>query len=191
MSRTDYALVSVAALCLVIAIATVPRFADHGGVLGIIGVVVGVVLGLLGDRWLRHSGDVHCQIEDFQITPRMEGRGPAHLRVEQSVRIHFFNKKEVDTGLSEIAVVSVLENGQEVVLGPGTRGYETSTSPRGVTNLPSKTWVSVHIKGYFFGPPAKLLDLEDPKAIEVKGKFPGGKPYHKRCSSPTAVGDEG
>jgi hypothetical protein len=146
---------------------------------GVVSALLGVALGLLGDRWLRHRGNVHCQIEGLGGSHHREGRGAAHLRVEQSVQVHFFNEKEVDTGLSEITVVFVFESGDEVVLGPETRGYETSTSPRGVMNLPSKTWVSVHIKGYFYGPPAKLFDRDDPKAIEVKGKYPGGKPYHK------------
>ena len=87
----------------------------------------------------------------------------------------------MDTGLSEITVVFVFESGEEVVLEPATRGYETSTSPRGVINLPSKTWASVNIKGYFYGPPAKLLGLEEPKAVDVKATFPGGTPYYKRC----------
>jgi hypothetical protein len=106
---------------------------------------------------------------------------PPPLDVDMSVQVYFFNDKEVDTGLSELAVVFVYEGGEEIVLGPETRGYETSTTPRGVINLPSKTWEPVQVKGVIFGPQAKRI-LSDPKAIEVKGKFPGGKLYHERCS---------
>jgi hypothetical protein len=56
MSRTEYALVFVAALCLIVVAATVTPTSDHSGVVGTIGVVVGVVLGLFGDRWLRYRG---------------------------------------------------------------------------------------------------------------------------------------
>jgi hypothetical protein len=146
---------------------------------GVLGTLLGVALGLFGDRVLRQQGDVHCELERLDLTDNRES--PPRLRVDQSVQAHFFNDKEVDTGLSEITVVFVFESGEEVVLGPGTRGYETSTSPLGVINLPSKTWVSVHVKGYFIGPLALPFQEDGVKAIEIKGKFPGGKPYHKRC----------
>jgi hypothetical protein len=148
---------------------------------GTVSALLGVALGLFGDRWLRHRGDVHCQIEGLGSAHHRQGAGAAHFKVDQSVQVHFFNEKEVDTGLSEITVVFVHEGGEEVALGPEARGYETSTSPRGVINLPSKTWVSVHIQGSFYGPEARLLEEDALKAIEVKGNFPGGKPYHKRC----------
>jgi hypothetical protein len=74
----------------------------------------------------------------------------------------------------------VCESGEEVDLGPQTRDYDTDTRPRGVINLPSKTWVTVEIRGTFYGSEVQRLRT-NPKAIEVKGKFPGGKPYHKRC----------
>lgn len=149
-----------------------------GGILGGIGVVV----GLFVERWVRSWGGVLCEIEGFGGPVDERDSGLARLKVDQSVRAYFFNDKEVDTGLSELAVVFVFEDGHEVVLGPETRFYETSTSPRGVINLPSKTWVSVEIKGTFYGPPAERLDLRElPKTIGVKGKFPGGKPYRERC----------
>jgi hypothetical protein len=147
----------------------------------LIGTLLGVCLGLFGDRYLRHRGKVHCQVDDFRGAGHGGEAGAAPFRVDQSIQVHFFNEKEVDTGLSEITVVFVFESGEEVVLEPATRGYETSTSPRGVINLPSKTWASVNIKGYFYGPPAKLLGLEEPKAVDVKATFPGGTPYYKRC----------
>ncbi|MBA2782327.1 MAG: hypothetical protein H0T74_05330 [Rubrobacteraceae bacterium] len=93
----------------------------------LLGALLGTGLGLFGDRWLRHRGEVHCQVEGFGgATHRVEG--PAPFRVEQSIQVHFFNEKEVDTGLSEITVVFVFESGEEVVLEPATRGYETSTA---------------------------------------------------------------
>jgi len=136
----------------------------------LLGALLGTGLGLFGDRWLRHRGEVHCQVERS-----------AHIRGADALHVHFFNEKEVDTGLSELAVVFVFESGEEVVLGPATRDYQTSTSPRGVINLPSKTWASVSIKGRFFGRQATLLAQQELKAVEVKAKFPGGTPYHERC----------
>jgi hypothetical protein len=143
--------------------------------------LLGAGLGLFGDRWLRHRGKVHCQVEGIGAPTHIRGEGAAPFRVEQTIHVHLFNEKEVDTGFSEITVVLVFESGDEVVLGPATRGYETSTSPRGVINLPSKTWASVDIKGDFYGPPATLLAREEPKAVDVKARFPGGTPYYKRC----------
>ena len=143
--------------------------------------LLGAGLGLFGDRWLRHRGGVHCQVERFDIAPHGGAAGAAPLRVDQSIQVHFFNEKEVDTGLSELTVVFVFESGEEVLLEPATRGYRTSTSPRGVFNLPSKTWASVNIEGYFIGSSAKLLAQEEPKAVDAKATFPGGAPYYKRC----------
>jgi hypothetical protein len=154
--------------------------------LAVAGTLLGVCLGLVGDRYLRHRGKVHCQVEGFGASAHNKrGEGAAPLRVERTIHVHFFNKKEVDTGFSGITVVLVFESGDEVVLGPATRGYETSTSPRGVINLPSKTWASIDIKGDFYGPQAKLLDQEEPKAVYVKATFPGGTPYYERCSEPS------
>jgi hypothetical protein len=151
--------------------------------LAVAGTLLGVCLGLVGDRYLRHRGKVHCQVAGSG--PSAHRRGPASappFKVEQAIHVHFFNEKEVDTGLSEITVVFVFESREEVALGPATRGYETSTSPRGVINLPSKSWESVDIKGDFYGPQAKILDQEKPKAVYVKATFPGGTPYYERCS---------
>jgi hypothetical protein len=151
----------------------------------LIGTLLGVGLGLFGDRYLRHRGKVHCQVAEADFGAAAHRRGlpsAPPFKVEQTIHVHFFNEKEVDTGLSGIAVVFVFENREEVVLEPATRGYETSTSPRGVINLPSKTWVSVDIKGDFYGPQAALLNQEKPKAIYIKATFPGGTPYHERCS---------
>jgi hypothetical protein len=61
---------------------------------------------------------------------------PPPLDVDMSVQVYFFNDKEVDTGLSELAVVFVYEGGEEIVLGPETRGYETSTTPAGLLISP-------------------------------------------------------
>ena len=178
MNRTDYVLLSIAALCLVIVGVVFLPFAAYGGVLGIVGVVIGVALGLYGDRWLRYRGDVHCQIERLDEAHPHQKTGLAPYDVRLSVQVHFFNEKEVDTGLSGLAVVFVFE-GEEVILGQKTRGYETSTRPLGVINLPSRTWASVRIKGYFLGPEVTPL-LTDLKAVEIKGKFPDRSLYHEK-----------
>ncbi len=149
---------------------------------GSVSALLGVVVGLFGDRWLRHRGDVYCRMGPLgREDHRRAISGAPPLKVNQKVQVHFFNDKEVDTGLSELAVVFVYESGEDIVLGPETQGYETSTSPRGVINLPSKTWVTVHISGEFYGPPAKRL-LDNPNAIEISSWFPRGTPYHERCS---------
>ena len=154
---------------------------DMTAITGGVSALLGVALGLFGDRWLRYRGDVHCQVGGFGSAHHRQGAsGPAHFKTDQSVQIHFFNAKEADTGLSALAVVFIYEDGK-VVLGPETRDYETSTTPRGVINLPSRTWVSVAIQGSFYGAEARFLEQSEPNAIEIDGRFPGGKRYHKRC----------
>jgi hypothetical protein len=154
---------------------------DVTAIIGGVFALLGAAFGLFGDRWLRYRGDVHCRIGGLGREEHRQGiSGAPPFKVDQSVQVHFFNEKEVDTGLAELAVVFVYESGEEIVLGPETRGYETSTSPRGVINLPSKTWVTVHISGEFYGPQAERV-LVNPKAIEIKGMFPRGTLYHERC----------
>jgi hypothetical protein len=191
-TRTWVVVVVVAVLLVLIAIAgigrepnaSLDRRAERGTMsaptAALIGTLLGVGLGLVGDRYLRHRGKVHCQVERFG--PPVQRRGDAApFTIEQSIQVYFFNEKEVDTGLSGITVVLVFESGEEVVLGPATRGYETNTSPRGVINLRSKTWESVDIKGDFYRSSARLLAQEKPKAVYVKATFPGGTPYCSRC----------
>jgi hypothetical protein len=176
MNRADYVLLLIAALCLGIVGGTAVPLEGYSDVVGIIGVVIGVALGLYGDRWLRHRGDVYCQIE--RLDEREPNVGGIPFKASQSIQAHFFNDKDVDTGLTGLTVVFVFE-GEQVTLGPKTRGYETSTSPPGVVNLPSRTWVSVRIKGDFYGPEVKPI-LTDLTAIEIKGKFPDRSLYHKK-----------
>jgi hypothetical protein len=107
--------------------------------------------------------------------------------VSQSIQVHFFNDKEVDIGLTSTAIVFVFE-GEGVTLGPETRGYETNTSPLGVINLPSRTWVSVRIKGDFYGSEVKAI-LTELKAIEIIGKFPDSSLYYKKILIAEASSD--
>jgi hypothetical protein len=140
----------------------------------------GVAFGRLWDRWVRQRGDVHCQIGYSTNSHDSQIIDPSPFKVSRRVGVHFFNDKEVDTGLSALTVVFVCESGEEVALGPETRDYDTDTRPRGVINLPSKTWVTVEVRGAFYGPDAQRI-RPNPKAVEVKGKFPDGKPHHKNC----------
>ncbi len=61
VSRAERALLVVGVLCAVIWVArTLPAW---GLLFTLLGTLLGVVVGLFGDRWLHHRGDVHCQAE--------------------------------------------------------------------------------------------------------------------------------
>jgi hypothetical protein len=142
---------------------------------GSVSTLLGVVVGIFLDRWVRHRGVVHCQIARLEQNHSSSEARKA-FKVSRSVQLHFFNDKEVDTGLYEITAIFAFESGEKVALEPYTRGYETSTSPPGTINLPSKTWVSVHIKGDFYGPRPMPLSNKL-KAVEIQAKFPDGTLY--------------
>jgi hypothetical protein len=98
MSRTDYMLLSIAALCLVIAGVAFLPLTYYDGLLGILGVVIGVVVGVVIEYQLRRRGELHIQARPW--ASRDPERGQAARRFE----IRCFNERDVGISLWDARV---------------------------------------------------------------------------------------
>jgi hypothetical protein len=72
---------------------------------GIVGVVVGVMVGLFGERWLRRWGDVECRIkEDDWYVPKGAYPRGGDTPGERRLRATFTNGKELPVTVWDVRV---------------------------------------------------------------------------------------
>ena len=150
-----------------------------GGVLGILGAV----LGLFAERWMRRRGKVGCQLIhrvdrwragpdrrelDREEVDRLADFDQAEVQVECDVQ--FFNEKEVDVGLSRIAVVFIAGDGEEASLEPTDPQQRVQT-----VNAVSRRWSEAKVAGVIRGGSSRLV--RDWRTVEVRGAFPDHSLY--------------
>lgn len=154
------------------------------GGLTIFGTLLGVVVGLFGERYLRGRGNLRCSLVGSEVRWSRHGLGfdpidhlpdqvedfkdyDAHVTYDLS----FFNEKEVNHGLSSIAVV-FLADGDEARVGAYTyqEGLQT-------VNLAARQWSTTRVRGKIEGPSSRLV--RDWQTIEVRGIFPDQSPYRQ------------
>jgi hypothetical protein len=140
------------------------------GGLTIVGTLLGVVLGLFGDRYLRGRGNLRCSLVNkkdcwYPTDPSIDNvEDFKDYAVDITYDLSFFNEKEIDHGLYSIEVV-FLANGDEARLG-------SSTSQEGLktVNLAARQWSTTSVTGRIEGPSSRLV--RDWQTIEVRGVFP-------------------
>ena len=150
-----------------------------GGVLGILGAV----LGLFAERWMRRRGKVGCQLirkvdrwrvgsDERELAPEEVDRLADFDRAEAEVEcdLEFFNEKEVDVGLSRLAVVFIAEDGEEARLEPTDTQQEVQT-----VNAVSRRWSEAKVAGVIRGGSSRLV--RDWHTVEVRGAFPDHSLY--------------
>ena len=113
------------------------------GVLGIVGAVVGVMVGLFGERWLRRWGEVECRIEkgDWYVE---RDRGGGVVK-ERRLRVAFLNRKELPVTLWGVRI-EFSKGGEpleewarplvRLVKEPGSIADERITDELGAVTLP-------------------------------------------------------
>jgi hypothetical protein len=154
-----------------------------GGVGGLLGIL-GALLGLVVERRMRRSGKIGCELtQELRITWRtvpdrrqLTAEDVAHLedfaRVEAEVEgdLEFFNEKEVDIGLSRLAIVFITEDGEEARLNP-------TDAQQGIlsVNVLSRRWSQAKVSGVISGPSSRLV--RDWHTIEVRGALPDHSLY--------------
>jgi hypothetical protein len=148
---------------------TAPTATLLAGGLAVFGTLFGVGLGLVGDRYLRHRGDILCQPSEWSMTCTLRDLwNPSNthpVRFSRSmyenkrvleraeyagygVRVKLFNETEVATGLRDIRVVFTDDSGvvQKVSVPTMVDSRNFSMDPDAV-NLPARQWVATMLTG--------------------------------------------
>lgn len=155
------------------------------GGLSVLGTLLGVSLGLFGERYLRSRGNLRCSLVGSELAwSRRDIEGPNReissvdevedfdeFVVDVTYDLSFFNEKEVDHGLYSVVVVFLLD-GDEVRLGPSNP--QEGLNP---VNLAARQWSTTRVTGQIEGPRSKLV--RDRQAIEVRGIFPDHGPFRQ------------
>jgi len=152
-----------------------------GGVGGVLGIL-GAIFGLFAERLMRRRGEVGCQLI-HRIDRLRVGPGERELAPEEVARladfeqaeaqvecdVQFFNEKEVDVGLSRLAVVFIAEDGEEARLEPTDSRYGETV------NAVSRRWSEAKVAGVIRGASSRLV--RDYHTVEVRGEFPDHSLY--------------
>ena len=137
-----------------------------GGVLGIVGVAV----GLFGERYIRERGKVRCEIDAWTGADNPSFGAPEVRHFE----VNLYNEKDVALALWDIHVEFVPEDGE-----PERVGLElTSTGERvSMLNLPSHVAISEGMRVTARG--ATLHRIQHARKLRFVGIIPGGKEFSK------------
>lgn len=138
----------------------------------VVAALLGVVVGILGDRLTRYMGRLWYETSDWSMTfyggedalgntvELSEAPTQEPDFVTYSFSLDMFNGREIPTGLRDISVVLVCEGGQ-LVNEPDDLGTRTlyASNPGfppgyrydkvGVINLPPREWVHKELQGEF------------------------------------------
>jgi hypothetical protein len=150
-----------------------------GGVVGGALGILGALLGLFAERWMRRWGKVGCELTRRDVRWRV-GPDRRELAQEEVDRLadfdlveaevecdlKFFNEREVDVGLSRLALVFIAEGGEEPT--DPQQGLQT-------VNVVSRRWSEAKVSGVIRGGSSRLV--RDWHTVEVRGAFPDHSLY--------------
>ncbi len=164
------------------------------GLLAIFGTLLGTLVGLAGDRWLRSLGEVRCELASFEWEPLLKApngmtfsapdnidelpetgltdRGVLTVRYDLDLR--FFNEKDEQTGLQALSMAFIDSKQGEAILGPLSGKCPPSPPanpealPSDLLNLPSQQWTTRRISGTLQG--ADALQASRWRRMEVRAK---------------------
>ncbi len=130
--------------------------------LAILGTLLGTIVGLTGERFLRSRGRLLCRTTSNEVRFLPGGNGgdwgrppvdPGEpVEVYYAFGLDLFNSKEIPVGLRDLSVVFVCEGG-ELVSKPREQGNKdlrtvgAFSTPLHLINLPPRQWVHVDIFG--------------------------------------------
>jgi hypothetical protein len=179
----------------------------YGAAIAGVFTLLGVVVGLFGERWVRSWGKVRCEIELIELWVLGEGEpitlhrlpippdllpDPEGVRDRDSwgeeeavryfVNAKFFNEKETKTGLRDVVIAfDVKPPFERMMEYRGVRrrsDIEASVDWPDVVDLPSREWVTLSL--------IDQLSLEDARKLTecdrawLRGNFPDGGRFRQR-----------
>ena len=145
--------------------------AVYGGLVGGVIAMIGVLLGVLVERQLQWRGKVRCVVSDWNLSFLQAGELNQAMC---SFEVNLFNEKPLATGLRDVRVVFVWDDGEEIV------GRLRDVLLReGVTlNLPPREWVQASLHGRFDDQEARKLHSF--RRAEFVGYLPDGRAFRQR-----------
>jgi hypothetical protein len=154
-----------------------------GGVVGGALGILGALLGLFAERWMRRWGKVGCEltckVDRWRVGPDRRELAPEEVdrladfdlvEAEVECDLKFFDEKEVDVGLSRLAMVSIADGSEETRLEPTDTQQALQT-----VNVVSRRWSEAKVAGVISGGSSRLV--RDWHTIEVRGAFPDHSLY--------------
>jgi hypothetical protein len=136
------------------------------GIFSIVGTLLGVLVGLLGERYARERGKLHCEIDAWTGEERNSYGAPEVRHFEAT----FYNEKDVALALWEVHMEAVQEDGETDLVGLQL----TSTGEWvNVLNLPPHVAISQTMKATAGG--EVLYRLKHAHQLRFVGVIAGGK----------------
>ena len=143
----------------------------YGGISGGVLAMLGVLIGVFVERQLQWRGKVRCVVSDWDLSFQHAGE---LTQATCSFEVDLFNEQPLATGLRDVRVVFVKDDGEEIV------GRLRDVLLReGVTvNLPPREWVHASLHGRFDDREARML--ENFRRAEFLGYLPDGRAFRQR-----------
>jgi hypothetical protein len=141
------------------------------GVFTLLGSLLGVALGLFGERYIRERGKVRCEIDAWSGEENPSFGAPEVHHFE----VNIYNEKDVALALWDIHMEVVPEDGEPERV--GLQFARTTGEWVSVLNLPSRVAISEGMRVTAGG--ATLYRIKHARKLRFVGVIPGGKEFSK------------
>ena len=150
---------------------TVITAAVCGAIVGGLLAIAGVLAGMSIERRLQWRGKVECVVSNWDLNFQRAG---ALNQAMCSFDVDLFNEQPFATGIRDVRVVFVREDGEEVT---GTL-RDVLLREGVVLNLPPRQWFHASLHGRFDDQDARKL--REFRRVEFLGYFPDGREFRQR-----------
>ncbi len=147
-----------------------------GGVFALLGALVGVIAGVIGERYARRIGSVHSAISGWKLERGEDGEATYVFSIK------VFNEMDLNTGARDVHVVFFCGDGSEIASIPEDKvdGHRTDA-----LNFQSRTWLTKDLRGEIDGENAQKLG--DEYKVELRGALHTGAKISQEISTDGSV----
>lgn len=150
---------------------TVITAAVCGAIVGGLLAMAGVVAGMTIERRLQWRGKVECVVSNWDLNFQQAG---ALSQAMCSFDVDLFNEQPFATGIRDVRVVFVRNDGEEVI----GKLRDVLLREGVILNLPSRQWFHASLHGRFDDHDTRRL--RDFRRVEFLGYFPDGREFRQR-----------